>query len=178
MLKRDTSGKLTYKVVGFFKRKRLWFFWCAKGYTKPVMGDEEYRQLLEIQKTTPVVVMTSGHKRWWLFQGGFYWDDENLSADDVKVLIMDREAQRRRRVQRAAARLTAGVELGAIRERIPDDVKQFVWERDKARCVRCNGQENLEYDHIVPVSKGGSNTARNIQLLCAECNRDKGGNIV
>jgi len=63
------------------------------------------------------------------------------------------------------------------RRPIPDDVKMFVWQRDGGRCVQCGGQENLEYDHIIPVSKGGSNTARNIQLLCEECNRSKGANI-
>ncbi len=60
---------------------------------------------------------------------------------------------------------------------IPDDVKMFVWQRDGGRCVKCGSQENLEYDHIIPVSKGGSNSARNIQLLCENCNRSKGGNI-
>ena len=57
------------------------------------------------------------------------------------------------------------------RQPIPDDVKMFVWQRDGGRCVQCGSQENLEYDHIIPVSKGGSNTARNIQLLCEKCNR-------
>jgi len=37
--------------------------------------------------------------------------------------------------------------------------------------------EKLEYDHIIPVSKGGSNTERNIQLLCEKCNRQKSATI-
>ena len=63
------------------------------------------------------------------------------------------------------------------RQPIPDDVKMFVWQRDNGRCVICGSQENLEDDHIIPISKGGSNTARNIQLLCEKHNRSKGGNL-
>lgn len=61
---------------------------------------------------------------------------------------------------------------------IPDRVKIFVWRRDQGRCVKCGDNENLEYDHIIPVSKGGSNTERNLQLLCMQCNRSKGSDIV
>ena len=64
------------------------------------------------------------------------------------------------------------------RQSIPDDVKIYVWQRDEGRCVKCGSQENLEYDHIIPVSKGGSNTARNIQILCEKCNREKSSNLV
>ena len=67
---------------------------------------------------------------------------------------------------------------GYTRQSIPDDVKIFVWNRDSGKCVKCGSNENLEYDHIIPVSKGGSNTARNIQLLCQTCNRSKSNNIV
>lgn len=31
-----------------------------------------------------------------------------------------------------------------------------------------------EYDHIVPVSKGGSNEFENLQIVCREANRAKG----
>ena len=44
--------------------------------------------------------------------------------------------------------------------------------------VNCRSQERLELDHITPVSKGGGNTARNLQLLCERCNRKKGARIV
>jgi len=35
----------------------------------------------------------------------------------------------------------------------------------------------MEYDHIIPISKGGGNTDRNLQLLCEICNRKKGSTI-
>lgn len=63
------------------------------------------------------------------------------------------------------------------RERISEDVKIFVWRRDQGRCVKCGSQEKLEFDHIIPVSKGGSSTSRNVQLLCEPCNRSKSNNI-
>ena len=63
------------------------------------------------------------------------------------------------------------------REPIPEDVKFEVWRRDQGRCVICGSQENLEFDHIIPFSKGGSSTARNIQLLCQNCNRHKSDKI-
>ncbi len=56
-------------------------------------------------------------------------------------------------------------------------VKISVWRRDCGKCVECGSQEKLEYDHIIPVAKGGSNTERNVQLLCEKCNRQKSANI-
>jgi HNH endonuclease len=65
----------------------------------------------------------------------------------------------------------------ARRGRIPDEIQLFVWQRDEGKCVRCGGNLNLEFDHIIPVAEGGSSTARNIQLLCETCNRQKGKSI-
>jgi len=61
--------------------------------------------------------------------------------------------------------------------RISDAVKREVWRRDGGKCVRCSSRENLEFDHVIPVSKGGSNTVRNIELLCEACNRKKHDSI-
>lgn len=63
------------------------------------------------------------------------------------------------------------------REPIPQDVLDKVWNRDGGKCVKCGSQEKIEFDHIIPFSKGGSNTYRNLQILCEKCNRGKSNNI-
>jgi len=60
---------------------------------------------------------------------------------------------------------------------ISNKVKNQVWNRDNGKCIECGSNENLEFDHIIPFSKGGSNTYRNIQLLCQSCNRMKSDKI-
>ena len=60
---------------------------------------------------------------------------------------------------------------------ISKDVQIEVWEIYKGQCVECGAKEKLEYDHIIPVSKGGSNSVKNIQLLCQSCNRKKSDKI-
>ena len=56
---------------------------------------------------------------------------------------------------------------------VSDAVKRAVWARDGGKCVQCKSEENIEYDHIVPVSKKGPSTIANIRLLCRICNRKK-----
>ena len=68
-------------------------------------------------------------------------------------------------------------EAGDYRGPIPQEVKDAVWNRDGGKCVNCGCQENLEFDHIIPIAKGGANTYRNVQLLCERCNRQKGAKI-
>lgn len=44
-------------------------------------------------------------------------------------------------------------------------------------CGRVRTLDDLEVDHIIPVSLGGSDTLDNKQLLCSKCNREKGNAI-
>jgi len=68
-------------------------------------------------------------------------------------------------------------DVAYLRKPIPKDVQDRVWNRDGGKCAKCGSRKKLEFDHIIPVSKGGSNTYRNIQLLCEICNRSK-SNII
>lgn len=55
-----------------------------------------------------------------------------------------------------------------------------VLTRDGFRCVLCGAAPKdsldiqLHVDHIVPVSKGGTNSLDNLRILCSECNLGKG----
>jgi hypothetical protein len=64
-----------------------------------------------------------------------------------------------------------------VRRAIPERVRHEVWRRDRGTCVECGSRARLEFDHIVPVSRGGSNSARNVELRCEPCNRRKGARI-
>ena len=68
-------------------------------------------------------------------------------------------------------------ETNGSRYAIPFEVRIKVWRRDNGKCVKCGSRQNLEFDHIIPVSKGGSNSARNIELLCENCNRFKSDSL-
>lgn len=63
------------------------------------------------------------------------------------------------------------------REAIPRAVQREVWQRDGGQCVEYASKAKLCFDHIVPFSKGGSNSIRNLQLLCERCNLSKGNRI-
>jgi len=69
-----------------------------------------------------------------------------------------------------------GVLWGEFRA-IPATYRVAVYERDQGRCVNCHGKTALEYDHIIPFSKGGATSIDNLQLLCQRCNRRKYNHI-
>ena len=55
----------------------------------------------------------------------------------------------------------------------------IILHRQKERCVYCGASLKKSYhiDHVVPLSKGGTNWPQNIQLLCAVCNRAKAAKL-
>lgn len=68
------------------------------------------------------------------------------------------------------------------RRRIPLSVRYDVFKRDGYRCCICgtsskNGAR-LEVDHIIAVSRGGTDNLKNLRTLCFECNRGKSNKTV
>jgi hypothetical protein len=122
------------------------------------------------------------------FRGRFFLPERPLytEADKrevilrAKKLVYDEDTEIAR-LRSAVANIEAAIEYtksGPLRSAIPDDVKMLVWVRDGGTCVHCGSKEKLQFDHIIPVAHGGSDTAENIQVLCAPCNLRKSASIV
>lgn len=61
---------------------------------------------------------------------------------------------------------------------VPNHVKREVWMRDRGCCAfvsddghACGAREALEFDHIVPLARGGDSRASNVRLLCRTHNQ-------
>ena len=180
--------KLTQKA-GFVKSGSCATFGMVKTYrlitgekTLEFLGpwtETQFKEISDKQELIPVRIGKSSEKKtYWIFNNLIYWSTEELSPEDVNALLLDKERKKKRAIDRAHSMIDIKSSDEIARQAIPDEVKIFVWQRDKGKCVKCGSNKNLEFDHIIPLSLGGSNTARNIQLLCEDCNREKGGNLV
>ena len=48
--------------------------------------------------------------------------------------------------------------------------------KDEPRvCEFCGSDQDLSFDHIIPHSRGGPDSAENLVLACRHCNGSKGG---
>ena len=67
------------------------------------------------------------------------------------------------------------------RSKVTPSLRYDVMRRDGFRCCLCGRTASdgieLEVDHIVPISKGGSTIGSNLQTLCRDCNRGKSAKV-
>ena len=64
------------------------------------------------------------------------------------------------------------------RAKVSNRLRFAIYERDGHRCRKCGRySNNLEIDHIYPISKGGKSTIDNLQTLCHDCNVKKSNTI-
>ena len=91
------------------------------------------------------------------------------------LVLLARELRRKKFTQvdkpRAPKRLPRGTH-------IPAHVRREVVERDGGTCAfvsadghRCDSRERVEFDHIVPLAKGGKSTVDNLRLHCRTHNQ-------
>lgn len=155
----------------------------ARAITAPVLVSDLVPRCSDYSATMERPYRIPLGKSLWVFRGKVVSIEADLSlTDEERALeVMHVVARRDRRYERLRRILRSYEDMSrteiARRETIPEDVRIFVWQRDCGKCVKCGADKLLEFDHIIPVSKGGSNTARNIQLLCEQCNREKSAHI-
>jgi len=66
-------------------------------------------------------------------------------------------------------------DIGVKRPAISSSERAEVMRLSNYRCGYCGGEQGpFDVDHIIPISKGGSNDIANLLLACWPCNRAKG----
>ena len=103
---------------------------------------------------SPVELVREDERVYWAFKGCFYWEDEDLSAADVKALVLQRIRRRERQLATAHSLMRAEEAGQALRPPVAIEIRRAVFERDGGRCVDCGGSFDLQYDHVIPFSSG------------------------
>lgn len=63
---------------------------------------------------------------------------------------------------------------------IPFKTKIRVVRRDNYTCQHCGKHlldNEVEFDHLIPISRGGSSDEHNLRLTCHDCNHDKSDRV-
>ena len=111
----------------------------------------------------------------WTDNGLFKLEDAWLESDGTRKVFKFKLKILQGEIDSGVSK--AGDQLSPGRL-IPPAIKLEVFKRDAGECVICGEEDELHFDHIIPVTKGGtSSKAENIQLLCARHNIQKSNKI-
>ena len=171
MLREDKGAEFVSDGIWLWRRHTF----CAGRPVAPPLTPRRLARLHTVQEYEPVCVLENEGRRWWWYSDRFFSEADELSPADVTALVADRDRRRARKLQRAHAEMEA--EAAPRRAPVPREVRRAVWARDGGRCVECGAGFDLQYDHVIPHSMGGADTEANLQLLCGDCNRAKGGQL-
>jgi len=125
--------------------------------------------------------------RWWqdgphdnpcyLF-GRWVWElkpsECGASGDGIALLFLEtmkKERQKRDRLRHNPLTTDQMSDTAFL----PEKIRGAVWRKAGGRCAKCGGREQLEFHHIIPVSRGGTNDPGNICLLCEQCHQRENG---
>lgn len=121
------------------------------------------------------IKMSERHKQWYLNNKNkvaeYNKEYKNLHKEDIskwqkQYRLANPELVHNRKVKRK--NLIAG-------NKISKGIIKKLYNLQKGLCVCCRKLLSSDYnvDHIMPLSRGGTHTDENIQLLCSLCNRQK-----
>lgn len=125
--------------------------WRAKNKEKVI----EYRQLTREKS----IAYASNYKKVNKEKINNYFESYRNNNKDKRVAWENK--------RRAAKNASLG-------QHTSDDIKAlFVLQKAKCASCHCDISKSYHVDHITPLSKGGSNDYKNLQLLCPPCNLKK-----
>ena len=187
--KRDADGNLIYRTVDDKKVDAVWRIPAIQPAAKDYVGFPTQKHIRLLER----IVQTSSN------EGDVILDPfcgcatalvaaENLGREWVGIDVSPKAAE----LVNARLQQTMGSlfhhRLVTNRSDIPrrtdiDAPKNYrknrhvLFGRQEGRCNSCKTAfefRHFEVDHVVPVSRGGSDHLDNLQLLCGSCNRIKG----
>ncbi len=93
MIRKEKKGG--FVESGTFSTK--YQFSVGKKISKTKLSKSKYSSLLQIQSLDPVKIMTDQEKNrtWWMYQDGFYIENEDMSGDDVKAFAMEKPGKKK-----------------------------------------------------------------------------------
>ena len=115
------------------------------------IGGEAVGQLVERMQTN--ALLGSGHGKF-----------RHVNVIDNPVTMPRREDLKEERI--------------IMRGRRGEEHKRLLYEQQGDKCFGCDREvpmDLMDFDHIIPRSRGGDDIADNLQLLCRSCNTAKGG---
>lgn len=134
------------------------------------------------------LVLSLSNRALALYAAALMWSAHHGTSGQVRYLSAVRPLSSPRALRLAAQELVrAGlfVEQGQGWQ-ISDFDRRVVVRRRQLRpevrarvlasgmCARCGSTDDLTVDHVVPVSRGGSDDIDNLRALCLRCNSSKG----
>lgn len=127
-------------------------FWCARNGTDE-LPEAELRSITHLRRPRKHVLVLVERELWTPTAGGW----RIPQSDGVHSFW--------------------SIERDDYRRKIPQWIRELVYERDEYRCVECAATEDLTLDHIYPWSLGGSDDPHNLRTLCRPCNSSKGARV-
>ena len=94
------------------------------------------------------------------------WSTEKRHVDNIEYLL-----------QKLRSELKIKPKKKVNRRPLPKGIRHEVFVRDNFTCVECGKSKNdgviLHVDHLISVSKGGTDEMKNLRTLCDSCNLEK-----
>ena len=186
-VRRISTGRVVLhpSPIFFSSKRRTHATFIASQRTRFSFNQHGYERLRAQLDRGGVALVGRSHDNrvlWWTKPArnvdALYWAPAEMTGEEVALVIWERSQRETSRLDRIRKRKDRHDDPApATRECIPADVRDYVWSRDNGACRSCGRTDELQFDHVIPVSKGGATNVANLQVLCGPCNRAKGDNI-